>query len=196
MPDKELVLGKPEGFLILTPQNKAWEDCVEACLPEAERKIRYAIKKDTRFDRGYLKELAAKLPEGYELKEFDERICDQCMSDPLMRDFIAVFESRDQFLKLGRGMAVMKNGRIVSGASSYSRYRNGIEVEVITAEEERRKGLAAAACAALILRCLKEGLYPSWDAANMNSVRLAQKLGYEFDHEYPVYEVSGEKRSR
>ncbi len=49
--------------------------------------------------------------------------------------------------------------------------------------------------AALILRCLDEGLYPSWNAQNMKSVRLAEKLGYEFDHEYTTYEVSGEDRT-
>ncbi|MGN1373208.1 MAG: GNAT family N-acetyltransferase [Candidatus Coproplasma sp.] len=43
--------------------------------------------------------------------------------------------------------------------------------------------------AALIEECLKEGPYPSWDAQNMNSVRLAEKLGYEFDREYTAYEV-------
>ena len=36
---------------------------------------------------------------------------------------------------------------------------------------------------------MDEGLYPSWDAQNINSVHLAEKLGYEFDHEYIVYEV-------
>ena len=61
--------------------------------------------------------------------------------------------------------------------------------EVDTIPEERRKKLATAACSALILNCLEEGLYPSWDAQNMNSVRLAEKLGYEYDHEYVAYEV-------
>ena len=46
-----------------------------------------------------------------------------------------------------------------------------------------------------ILQCLEEGLYPSWDAQNMNSVHLAEKLGYEFDHEYTIYEVSGDEIS-
>ena len=63
------------------------------------------------------------------------------------------------------------------------------EIEVDTVAEERRKGLATIACAALILCCLEENLYPSWDAQNMNSVHLAEKLGYEFDHEYTAYEV-------
>nr|MCR5273679.1 GNAT family N-acetyltransferase [Lachnospiraceae bacterium] len=86
-------------------------------------------------------------------------------------------------------MAILKDGRVVAGASSFSRYKEGIEIEVDTLKEERRKGLALVSCAALILKCLDEGLYPSWDAQNMNSVRLAEKLGYEFDYEYSAYEV-------
>lgn len=62
-------------------------------------------------------------------------------------------------------MFVLKSGRVVAGASSYTRYREGIEIEVETIEEERKKG-------------------------------LAEKLGYEFDHEYTSYEVSGEERTR
>lgn len=56
-------------------------------------------------------------------------------------------------------------------------------------ESERRKHLATIACSALILNCLEEGLYPSWDAQNINSIHLAEKLGYEFNHEYVAYEV-------
>ena len=84
---------------------------------------------------------------------------------------------------------ILREGRIVSGASSYSRYLEGIEVEVDTVKEERQKGLARVCCATLILQCLSEGLYPSWDAHNPISVHLAETLGYEFSHEYPAYEV-------
>ena len=80
-------------------------------------------------------------------------------------------------------------GRIVSGASSYSRYDKGIEIEIDTEKAHRRRGLATAAGAALILECLSRGLYPSWDAQNKWSVALAEKLGYHFDHEYVAYEV-------
>ena len=64
-----------------------------------------------------------------------------------------------------------------------------------TREQDRRKHLATACSAALILECLDRGLYPSWDAHNLNSVHLAEKLGYEFSHEYAAYEVSGEMRT-
>ena len=134
-------------------------------------------------------------PEGYELREIDGEIYDMCLEDPVTRDFVSCFGSRERYLELGRGMVILKDGRIVSGASSYTRYRGGIEIEVDTVESERGKHLASAVCAALILRCLEEGLYPSWDAQNMTSVRLAEKLGYEFDHEYAAYEVAAGKRT-
>ena len=42
---------------------------------------------------------------------------------------------------------------------------------------------------ALIVECLKRGKYPSWDAQNLWSVALAEKIGYHFDKEYTAYEV-------
>ena len=194
-PNKELVSNKPEGFIIMTPQNKAWEACIEECFPKAKKVIRYAIKKDTKFDTDYLRNIIKELPDGYELKEIDEKIYDMCLPDPVTRDFVSSFGSKEKYLELGRGMVILKSGRIVAGASSYTRYREGIEIEVDTVESERKKGLATIVSAALILRCIDEGLYPSWDAQNMNSVHLAEKLGYEFSHEYTAYEVSGEERT-
>lgn len=194
-PDKELVTQKPAGFVIMRPQNKEWEACIEECFPDAEKVTRYAIKKDTVFNRAHLRDTVAKLPNGYEIKAIDGELYDACLADPVTADFVSAFGSKEKYLELGRGMFVLKSGRIVAGASSYTRYREGIEIEVETIEEERKKGLAQAVCAALILRCIDEGLYPSWDAKNMDSVRLAEKLGYEFDHEYTSYEVSGEERT-
>ena len=110
-------------------------------------------------------------------------------------DFVSAFESKEKYLEDGMGAVILKDGKIVSGASSYTRYREGIEIEVDTIESERRKHLAMVACSALILRCLDEGLYPSWDAQNMGSVHLSEKLGYEFDHEYIAYEVSSNMRT-
>ena len=194
-PNKELVSNKPEGFIIMTPQNKAWEACIEECFPKAKKVTRYAIKKDTKFDTDFLRNIIKELPNGYELKEIDEKIYDMCLPDPVTRDFVSSFGSKEKYLELGRGMVILKSGRIVAGASSYTRYKEGIEIEVDTVESERKKGLATVVCAAIILRCLDEGLYPSWDAQNMNSVHLAEKLGYEFSHEYTAYEVSGEERT-
>ena len=84
---------------------------------------------------------------------------------------------------------MLHNGNLVSGASSYTVYREGIEIEIGTKQDYRRQGLAAVCGARLILECMKRGLYPSWDAQNKWSVALAEKLGYHFDRAYPAYEV-------
>lgn len=189
IPDKEMVMDRPDGFVIMTPQNNEWAKLIEECYPLAKKVTRYAIKKETIFDQTMLQNEIKKLPAGYELKKIDADIYDQCLENPATEDFVSAFESKEKYLQMGRGMVILKNGIIVAGASSYTRYREGIEIEVDTIEPERRKHLATIACSALILNCLEEGLYPSWDAQNMNSVHLAEKLGYEFDHEYAAYEV-------
>lgn len=188
-PDRELVYCKPNGFMIMVPQNEEWSKLIEKCYPSAKKVSRYAIKKDTKFDVKMLQTEIDKLLPEYELKEINSVIYDKCLESAATSDFVSVFENKEQYLKLGMGMVIIKNGEIVSGASSYTRYDKGIEIEVDTVEQERRKHLATIACSALILKCLQKGLYPSWDAQNMNSVRLAKKLGYELDHEYTAYEV-------
>lgn len=188
-PNVELVINKPEGFVILVPQNEQWAALIEKYYSSAKKVIRYAIKKNTTFDVNMLRREIGKLPDGYELKRIDAEIYDQCLKNPATEDFVSAFDSKEKYLQMGRGMVITKNGAIVAGASSYTRYNEGIEIEVDTIESERRKHLATIACSALILKCLDEGLYPSWDAQNMNSVHLAEKLGYEFDHEYVAYEV-------
>ena len=195
VPDKELMINKPEGFVIMTPQNEEWAKLIEECFPDSKRMTRYAIKKDTKFDKATLEANVKTLPEGYELREIDSEIYDMCLADPVSADFVSSFGSKEKYLEWGRGMVIMKGGKILAGASSYTSYKGGIEIEVDTVQEERRKGLATIVCSALILRCLEEGLYPSWDAQNMGSVHLAEKLDYEFDHEYVAYEVNRTKRT-
>lgn len=194
VPDEELVRYKTHGFRILVPRNGAWELLIEACFPKSGRVMRYAIRKDTVFDRERLHVLANQLPKDCERKLIDGELYDRCLESPVTADFVSAFGSKEKFLEYGLGMVILKNGKIVSGASSYARYRDGIEIEVDTVRSERRRHLATAVCAALILRCLDAGLYPSWDAQNLASVHLAEKLGYRFSHAYPAYEVedSGE----
>ena len=186
-PDRELAAFKPKGYVGMVPPDERWAALIEACWPDADKVTRYAIRKDTRFDREKLKAIAASLPAGYELRRIDGALYDACLESEQFKDNVAHFASKEDFLRLGRGFAVLKDGQVVSAASSYSVYREGIDIEIDTEEEHRRKGLASAAGAALILSCLEDGLYPSWDAANLTSVHLAEKLGYELSHEYPCY---------
>lgn len=184
----EMYHGALEGeFVILVPLNKAWERLMDIKLSDAEKGVRYAIKKEAKFDRSHLESLAAGLPADMELRRIDGKLYDACLSESWSEDFVRTFASREDFLEKAVGVVCLKNGEILAGCSAYSRYADGIEVEVDTREDQRRKHLATCCAAALILECLDRGLYPSWDAMNRESVGLAEKLGYEFSHEYPVF---------
>lgn len=189
-PEKELVQNRPEGFVIMVPQSKEWETLIEECCPGAKWFERHAIKKNTVFDKEKLQKLASAVPQGYELRKIDRVLYDKCLQNPATADFVAAFESKEQYLELGLGYVLLKGEEIVSGASSYTGYKQGIEIEVDTVESERGKGLATVCCATLILKCLEKRLYPSWDAHNLVSVHLAEKLGYEYSHSYTAYEVA------
>lgn len=194
-PEPELVLNRPEGckqdFIIMVPQNEQWAELIETCLGEASRKVtRYAIKKEPDiFDRDKLQSAVNMLPGGYILKMIDEDLFWHCKNISWCQDLVSQYGDYAMYQKHGLGAVILKDGELVSGASSYSGYAEGIEIEIDTREDYRRKGLAYICGAKLILECLKKGWYPSWDAQNKWSAALAEKLGYHFDHAYTAYEV-------
>lgn len=196
-PDKELVAYKPEGcrkdFMIMIPQNETWAALIEACYGERAKKVtRYAIKKEPDvFSKEKLQEIVEGLSCEYDLKLMDEELFLWCKGQEWCKDWVTQFEDYEEYRKKGLGVAVLKDGVPVSGASSYSSYQDGIEIQIDTRQEYRRKGLASVSGAALILECLNRGLYPSWDAQNKESVILAEKLGYHYDHDYAAYDIWG-----
>lgn len=196
-PSEELVKYKPgsckQDFIIMVPQNNNWAELIEKCYKDKARKVtRYAFKKEKDiFDVEKLKEVVAGLPSDYEIKIIEEAEYNACRKNGWANDLVSQYKDYNTYKSLGIGVAVLKDGELVAGASSYSTYDKGIEIEIDTKKEYRRKGLAYVCGAKLILECLEKGLYPSWDAQNEWSVALAQKLGYHFSHEYVAYEIMG-----
>lgn len=189
--------GAPNDALIeraaapeIVPQNENWRRAVERVLGErVKQRFRYAIRKEGDvFDRAQLAAYANALTDGFTLALFDESICRMTDEESWSRDFCALFNGPADFVARGLGVAVLYRGRPVSGASSYVVYDGGIEIEIDTKPEFRRRGLALACGARLILESLQLGLYPSWDAYDLRSVALAEKLGYRLDHPYPIFE--------
>ena len=136
-----------------------------------------------------MKRVVASLPEQYTLSMINEQLYHACKKEAWSADLVSLFSSYKNYQELGIGAVICKDNLIISGASSYSRYQTGIEIEIDTKEEYRRKGLAYICGAKLILECLKRNLYPSWDAHNKGSVALAEKLGYHYSHTYTAIEV-------
>lgn len=196
-PSMELVSYQParraRNDRIMIPQNDDWKCLITQHYGERAKIFsRYAIKKESDiFDIEKLEKIVASLPKDYEIHMIDEKLYQMCKSENWSADLVSQFPTWQDYQALGLGAVICRGSIIVSGASSYSRYREGIEIEIDTREDYRRKGLASVCGAKLILECLKRGLYPSWDAHNQSSVALAEKLGYHYSHAYTAVEVSG-----
>ena len=180
----------PQSYTIFIPRTRDWDSLIAQRYPQARRSVRYAFRKDNAFDAAALHGFAAMLPEGYLLKRMGKALYRQAEQAEWSRDLVSQYPTWEAYAVHGAGYAVLWKGALVCGASSYADWPGGVEIEIDTHPAHRRRGLARACAAALMLDCLARGLYPSWDAANPVSAHLAQTLGYIAAGAYPVYELS------
>lgn len=97
------------------------------------------------------------------------------------------FDSADDFLARGVGYTLMVDDKLTGAAYSSLVCNRGIEVSLFIDEPYRRLGIATAISAALLLECVRRGLWPNWDAANPESCTIAEKLGYTPAGTYESY---------
>ncbi len=180
------VAGTDASTAIFPEHLPEWEQTLMACKANNPESVpRFGIvQKDYDFDLEMLRDYAASLPDGYEMKDFDEDLYNQAMSEKWSEEFCEGFASAEEFLTRGFGVAAVKDGRLVGGISTQTVYDGGAELQLATHEDHRQKGIAAACAAAMIIKCKERGMRPCWDAANLISKRIALKLGYEYKGEY------------
>ena len=179
------------GKMWIVPALPGWEEHLSFWSPKRmERSTRFAVKAKAAFDKARLAAMVKAIPPEFSLHPIDRELYCKAMAQEWSRDFCSQFHDAADYLSRGRGVVACKEGEIVAGASSYVVYTHGLEIQTDTREDMRRKGLAAACCAQLILTCLERGITPSWDAANPVSLTLAQKLGYTLTSPYDIWEVS------
>lgn len=180
------------AYLILVGPDVQWNECIETTYGSRAKAITgYALKKNEHsFNIQSLQIAVDSLKDGFVLRPIDEALYQQCLSEHWSKDLVALFVSYAQYREHGLGYCALKEGKIVSGASSYYLYEKGIEIEVDTHPDYRKQCLATVCSSQLILSCLQRGLFPSWDAHTTTSLHLAQKLGYHFDYAYTAYEIN------
>lgn len=191
-PGAEALIRSFTRRLLTIPREPTWGPLLLAVHGNRCRTItRIAFRKDPVFDRGALARMAAARPEGVRLEPIGRRWYDWSR-DSWGRDFCSQFDTFEAYERDGIGFVAVRDAEVLSGASSYSVYGGGIEIEIDTREDCRRQGLASACAAKLILVCLERGLHPNWDAANPASAALAEKLGYRVSHPYTTYDIAPE----
>lgn len=185
------VAGTDSSTAIFPDNRPEWEQTLMACKANNPESVpRYGIvQKDYDFDIEMLKAYAESLPEGYEMKDFDEELYDLAMSEKWSAEFCEGFSSAEDFLERGIGVAAVRDGKLVGGISTQTVYDGGAELQLATREDHRQKGLALACAAAIIIKCTERGMRPCWDAANLISKKIALKLGYEYKGEYIIVKL-------
>ena len=191
---EELLYNLPDFTLAIVDSDE-WKNRIETVhVGSIEKFQRYRFEKNSEhLNRKHIQSLISTLPEGYEVKRIDKTIATDSSFHELSEDFVSQFDSIDDFINRGIGYAIIHNGLVVSAATSFSIYDDGIEIEVASHPDYRRKGLATIVTSTLILDCLDKGKYPSWDGANEESVILAQKIGYKLQESYDTYFINNEK---
>ena len=181
------VANKGDSTVVIFDANDSEWQKLLLSIPENDPVIvpRFGIvQKDYNFDNNILQGYIDSITEGFNLVRFDENIYHQAMGEEWSKEFCETFSSADDYLTRGFGFAALKNGKLVSGASTTTVYDGRIEIQVATEEKYRRQGLAIPCAAALIQECVKRRIRPCWDAANLVSKKMALSLGYEYKGEY------------
>ena len=170
----EMVRALPDRSWIIAPPD--WEPLLRSTQGERLTHYQRTVFRDAPSSRDRLAALMRSLPPGYRISRVSASEVERFAA--FDRDLVKCFRDLDHFLAAGFGFAVEHDGEIVAGCSSFTQADGLVEIEIDTAREHRRRGLALAAGSALVLHCLESGLVPCWDAANEASARLASRIGF------------------
>ncbi len=179
----------PERGTIVTAGGR-WDTVVRQTLSGTiKESIRTAMSTPPpeSWDRERLRALVASLPDGYSIRRPSAADIDSFWA--VEKDLIGNFVTPQRFLERGLGFGIWFDGRYVAGCSSYTLANRKLEIEIDTHPAFRRRGLARAVAAAMILHCLAQGVEPCWDAHNPESAALALQLGFVSPQPYTVFRV-------
>lgn len=140
------------------------------------------------LDINFLRGLRNRLPKEYQLERVDIETAKR-LDKGVHKHIAMFFDGSADFAENGIGFSVKHEDKVISIASTYTPYTDKFDVQVDTIDNQyhRRKGLATAVCAALMVYALEHDVVPHWDAANDDSVQLALKLGYTDPYEWNLF---------
>lgn len=173
----------------VTPETDGWRWALRKAFGEGITALPFTPFSWQSLDTAHLAELARRVPPGFELKRVDAAVAERLPGDMGNDYFLECFHSIEDFLERGAGFCAVHGGRIVSAASSAAASSYGIDIDIATVAEYRRRGLGTAVGARLVLHCLQNGLEPHWLAANADSERLAARLGFIPGEPYETFEI-------
>jgi RimJ/RimL family protein N-acetyltransferase len=165
-------------YRMLFPSSPGWMEVArEAHGDRLVRLTRYSFSSE-KLSLEHVERLLTVSPFRDRVKRIDAAIARSLSNGSDSVFEISDFDSPEDFAQRGIGYGLMEGDALMGVAYSSLVCSRGIEVSLFVMPEYRRQGAATALASALLKWCLENNLEPHWDAANIESCRLAEKLGY------------------
>lgn len=174
----------PGAWLI--GQDVTWHERFGEQWTHLKQKERFAFQAPAVWDRERLTALRHELPLGCTLKPITE--ADAARFAQLSTSLVDFTEQGQPTMAYSVGFGIEVEGQFVAGCAG-APAGGMLDFEIQTALAHRRRGLATAVAAAMILYCLDHELKPCWDAANEMSARLAEKVSFVGRTRYSAYQI-------
>lgn len=165
----------PAGLVI--PETEAWKNRILNFIGEnCTTYLRTGFSFD-HLNVEHVQQFANTIPKGYRIEPLNIELAKQeCRQ--------TAYANAKTLLQNGVGYFALYGNQIAAGALAYTNSNHGIEIQIYTYGEHRRRGLATCTSATLLAYCLKHNIKPHWSAANAVSANLANKLGYVQNDQY------------
>ena len=212
----EIALGIYKDFCFLSGKPRKVENLDNVLFSKCNKPVLIAntnewldfLPENTQFSK--TSRFKLKAPESFDTKAL-EKVCQKIEDFPELEmrimngeDYLSYnpdgwehnmrgcYKNKEDFCEKSFGIIIHDKKEIICGCTAYSYYSGGVEVQIETKKEYRGKGLASIAAAKYMLLCQQRGKKAHWDAAHIQSAKMAMKLGFEMVGEYITYEL--EKR--
>lgn len=178
-----------DDFFSVTGSTELWNSSIERILEnkkyDKSSVLRYNLKDSNitapRFNKGI--EIVEIVPELFNNNSIVN-------ISSLKEDIITWWGNIDRFLDRGCGFVGLKNNEVCGWSYSVCIFDSRVEIYIETAENYRNKGIGTAIAHRFINYCLDNNLIPQWEAMSDNeySHRIAQRIGFELDYEYKLFD--------
>lgn len=122
----------------------------------------------------------------YTVQRMDTKFAAQLWGQEHFVD-LSYFDAPEDFEQRGLGFYAAVDDTVVGAAYSQLVCSRGSEVSLYVMPKHRERGLGTVLSSHLVKACLENGQEAHWDAANLESCRLAKKLGYTPCGEYQAH---------
>jgi GNAT superfamily N-acetyltransferase len=186
---QEMLKALPPGSFLM-PSAPGWLEAAQAIYGEKLVPLRRHSFSSKGLSSAHLRKLVERSRFADRVRQMDASFAARVWGQDHVVD-LSTYESPEDFGRRGIGFYVEEGGKILGATFASLVSARGIEVSLYVLPDYRRQGIGTLVASRLLLSCLESGRDPHWDAANPESCRLAERLGYAPAGTYVAHYLQG-----